>query len=378
MSSASEWISEQLPAMEAALEALVEQNSFSANREGGQRVVRLLEDVFGMPGLELERIGSERFADHLVMRTTGNGSAPIALVGHLDTVFPPGAFEGYRVDGSLRRGPGVLDMKGGLVVIAWALKALAMTDGLERVPPLRVVVVSDEEVGSPEGAPLIRSVVAGCRAALVFESGRANDDIVTERKGVGNLTAHATGVPAHAGNAYWEGSNAIWALSRFVDRAQSLSSRESGVTVNVGLIRGGSSKNTVPAEASAELDLRFPTKAAEDGVRRLLHEAAQDLGVAGASIKLENGTGRSPMEKVEGVGELVERYGACAHAHGLGRGEAKRQGGGSDGNTTSAMGIPTIDALGPRGKGFHTPDEYIEVSTLISRAQALADFLLGA
>jgi glutamate carboxypeptidase len=113
MSDAADWLGTQLPAMEAALAALVELNSFTGNREGGQRVVRLLEDVFAMPGLEAERIGSSRFADHLVFRSAGKGE-PIALVGHLDTVFPPGTFEGYRVDGALRRGPGVLDMKGGL------------------------------------------------------------------------------------------------------------------------------------------------------------------------------------------------------------------------------------------------------------------------
>ena len=172
MSHAADWLGSQLPAMEAALGALVEHNSFTGNREGGQRVVRLLEDVFAMPGLEGERVGSERFADHLISRSTGKpGVEPIALIGHLDTVFPPGTFEGYRVAGNLRRGPGVLDMKGGLVVIAWALKAIASTVGLNAIAPLRLVIVSDEEVGSPEGAPLLRLTIAGSQLALVFESG---------------------------------------------------------------------------------------------------------------------------------------------------------------------------------------------------------------
>jgi glutamate carboxypeptidase len=297
----------------------------------------------------------------------------VALVGHLDTVFPPGTFEGYRVDGPLRRGPGVLDMKGGLVVIGWALKALVTTGGgLHTLPPLRIVIVSDEEVGSPEGAPLIRHTLAGAQAALIFESGRANDAIVTQRKGVGNVTAHAQGRAAHAGNAYWEGENAIWALARFVDRAQQLSARDSDVTVNVGLISGGTSKNTVPAEAKAELDLRFPTAAAEAALRGALQAVAAET-----KIRLENGPGRTPMERLPGTAPLLAAYGACAHAHGLSKDEAPRQGGGSDGNTTAALGIPTLDALGPRGKGFHTHDEYIEAATLVSRAQALADFLIS-
>lgn len=378
MSDAADWLRTQLPAMEAALAALVDLNSFTAHREGGQRVVRLLEDVFAMPGLGGERVGSERFADHLVFRSEGkSGVAPIALVGHLDTVFPPGTFEGYRVDGALRRGPGVLDMKGGLVVIAWALKAIASTVGLGAIAPLRLAIVSDEEVGSPEGAPLLRQVIAGCQAALVFESGRANDAIVTQRKGTGSARAVATGKPAHAGNAYWEGANAIWALARFVDRVQSLSSRESGVTVNVGVVAGGTSKNTVPAEASAQLDLRFPTKVLADQLWAALHAAAEALGVEGAQVKVEPGAGRIPMEKLPGTEALMLRYAACARAHGLAADEAAPQGGGSDGNTAAAMGIPTLDALGPRGRFFHTPDEYIEVDTLLSRAQALADFLLS-
>lgn len=378
MSEASSWLSAQLPAMESALAALVEQNSFTANRDGGQRLVRLLEEVFRLPGLEAERVESMKYADHLVLRSAGRaGAGPVALIGHSDTVFPPGTFEGYRADGELRRGPGVLDMKGGLVTVAWALKAIATTVGLAAIPPLRLVIVSDEEVGSPEGAPLLRKVIDGCQAALVFESGRANDAIVTQRKGVASAFASASGKPAHAGNAYWDGVNAIWALSRFVDRVQGLSSQDAGVTVNVGKFEGGTSKNTVPAAARAELDLRFPTKAASDELWTKLHGATEGLGVDGATVKVEAGPGRLPMEKLPGTDALLQRYGGCAKAHGLAADEAPRQGGGSDGNTAAAMGIPTIDALGPRGKGFHTPDEYIEVGTLISRAQALADFLLS-
>jgi glutamate carboxypeptidase len=362
--------------MEAALRELVEVNSFTENPAGGRLVGELLAKHFS--GLAHEVVPSTRFADHHVFRSTGNGTAPVALLGHLDTVFPPGKFEGYRVDGDKRRGPGVLDMKGGLITIAWALKAVAQTAGLDAVPPLRVVVVADEEVGSPEGAPLIRSVIAGCGAALVFESGRANDAIVTERKGTGSVACHAHGKPAHAGNNYWDGANAIWSLSRFVDRVQHLSNKDAGVTVNVGTFHGGSTKNTVPAEATAELDLRFPTAAARAALLEALERAAKDAAVAGTSLELEVRGGRLPMERTAATAALVQRYGAHAKALGLSDAEAPRSGGGSDGNTAAAMGIPTIDALGPRGQHFHTPDEYIEVGTLVPRAVALARFLLGA
>lgn len=374
------WVADQLPSMEAALASLVEVNSYTGNRSGGLEVARLLDEAFSMPGLTREVVGSERYGDHRVYRSAGNGAAPLALLGHLDTVFPPGVFEGYRVDGELRRGPGVLDMKGGLVVMAWALKAVAQTVGLSAVPELRVIIVADEEVGSPEGALLINQVVPGSRAALVFESGRANDDIVTRRKGTGAAQVIAIGRAGHAGNAYWDSANAIWALSRFVDHAQRVSSKADEVTVNVGLISGGTAKNTVPADARAELDLRFPTRAAHDAVWVKLREAAAKAGeeVAGTSVSVTAGPERLPMEKLAGTAALYESYASCAKAHGLGHDEAPVQGGGSDGNTTVALGVPTIDALGPRGRHFHTPNEYIEIASMIPRTKALISWLLAA
>ncbi|GMU60497.1 MAG: glutamate carboxypeptidase [Myxococcaceae bacterium] len=362
--------------MEAALQELVQINSFSDNAAGAREAGRRLAAHFTLPGLAHEVVPSTRFGDHHVFRSSGNGAAPVALLGHLDTVFPPGVFEGYRVDGDKRRGPGVLDMKGGLVTIAWALKAVVHTAGLEAIAPLRIVVVADEEVGSPEGAPLIRRVIAGASACLVFESGRSNDAIVTQRKGTGNVLCRAHGKPAHAGNQYWEGASAIWSLARFIDRAQQLSDKAAGVTVNAGTFHGGTSRNTVPAEAVCELDLRFPTAVARAALLDSLKSAAEDAAKPGTRLELEVRGGRLPMERLPGTTALVERYGACAKAVGLSGTEAPRAGGGSDGNTAAAMGIPTIDALGPRGQHFHTPDEYIEVGTLVPRAVALARFLL--
>ncbi|MGZ3458553.1 MAG: M20/M25/M40 family metallo-hydrolase, partial [Archangium sp.] len=260
--AAARWLVGRLGEMEEALAALVEINSWTENAEGGRKVGTLLREQFALPGLVAEVVPSTRYADHLVFRSEGlAGRGPVALVGHLDTVFPPGKFEGYRRDGALRRGPGVLDMKGGLVVIAWTLKALAASGGLERLPPLRLVVVSDEEVGSPEGAGVIRSAIAGSQSCLVFESGRVGDAIITRRKGTGMATAVAHGKAAHAGNAHQEGANALWALARFVDRVQQLTDYPRGLTVNVGKVTGGQGKNTVPDHAVAEVDLRFCTRA---------------------------------------------------------------------------------------------------------------------
>lgn len=364
--------------MEEPLRALVEVNSFTDNREGGNAVGAHLRELFRVDGLSCTVVPSQRFADHLVFTSEGDpAQAPVALIGHLDTVFPPGKFEGYRVDGKLRRGPGVLDMKGGLVVVAWALKALERTVGLGALPPLRIVVVSDEEVGSPEGQGVIRSAIAGSQAALVFESGRANDAIITRRKGTGAITAHAHGKAAHAGNAHHEGANAIWALARFVDQVQSLTDYDRGVTVNVGKISGGQGKNTVPDEAQAQVDIRFCTH--EDGAALLqaFRAAATDAAqkVSGTRIELTGGMARDPLERSEASARLLEAYAACARESGLGASEAALVGGGSDASTSSSMGVPSIDGLGPRGKGFHTVDEHIEADTLVPKAQALARYL---
>jgi len=366
--------------MEAPLRALVEVNSFTDNPAGGREVGRQLQALYALAGLACEVVPSQRYADHLVFRSAGRaGAAPVLLVGHLDTVFPPGKFEGYRVEGALRRGPGVLDMKGGLVVIAFALRALAETGGLARLPPLRLVVVSDEEVGSPEGQGIIRREVAGAQAALVFESGRANDAIITRRKGTGMLVVTAHGKAAHAGNAHAEGANALWALSRFVDRVQGLTDYARGVTVNVGKVVGGQGKNTVPDHAQAHVDLRFETHADAEALLAAARLAAAEsaASVPGTRLALEGGVARPPLEKTPGSEALMQAYAACAKACGLGHGEAALVGGGSDASTTSAAGVPSIDGLGPRGKGFHTVDEFIEAETLVPKAQALARMLLA-
>lgn len=380
------WLEERATPMEGTLAELVEINSFTENAEGGRSVARLLSELFAIEGFSSRHVASSKFADHLIFEsvpsaasssTSSGGAGPVALVGHLDTVFPPGTFEGYRRDGDLARGPGVLDMKGGLVVVAWALRALAEHGAFENHPGVRVVIVSDEEVGSPEGKAVIEAAVGGSQAALVFESGRKNDLVVTRRKGTGAVTVTAHGKAAHAGNAHKEGANAIWALAKFVDEAQRLTDYARGITVNVGKFTGGTTKNTVPDQAAALVDFRFETRADGEAVATALRDIAARTAasVQGTRIDVEGGIARSPLERTDASAALLEAYGVAARAAGLGFGEAPLIGGGSDASTTSAMGIASIDGLGPRGIGFHTKDEQIEVGTLVRKAVALARFL---
>ncbi len=378
---AAAWLTDKGPAMEETLAPLVAINSFTENVTGGNEVGTRLTSLFREVGLEARVEPSKVFADHLVfMSPSDTAAAPVALVGHLDTVFPPGVFEGYSRDGDLARGPGVLDMKGGLIVVLYALRALAASGGLSDIAPLRLVIVADEEVGSPEGQKVIERAIAGSRACLVFEAGRARDAIITRRKGTGAVTATAYGVAAHAGNQHAEGKNAIWALSRFVDRAQALTDYARGITVNVGKVAGGQGKNTVPDRAEAWLDLRFCSRADAESVIVSLGDAARAAAasVEGTRIELDGGIARLPLEKTAASEALCKEYGACARESGLGDEEAALIGGGSDASTSSSMGIPSIDGLGPRGKGFHTKDEQVEVLSLVPKAQALARFLAAS
>jgi len=362
------------------LERWVRINSFTGNIAGCNRVADELIAGFDLPGLRVERRPGAACGDHLVWRTPeweAERARRVVLIGHHDTVFPPGLFETWHTDGTLLRGPGVLDMKGGLAVVRTALAALADA-GLLIELPLAVASVADEETGSSDSRTMLEELARGAAAALVFEAGRVNDQIVTRRKGTGKLTIEAHGRAAHAGHDPAAGVNAIWALARLVDAAQRLGDEAAGITVNVGVFAGGTSANTVPAHARCELDFRFVRGPDGHALIAALEHAAQTIaGDGGARFALAGGVKRMPLEPSDDSATLAGAYGACAEAEGLGGGEAALMGGGSDANTVSAIGVPAIDALGPRGRGFHTLDEQVEVATLRPRVRALVRFLVG-
>ena len=354
----------------------VEINSYTSNIEGVNRVGELLREAFSLPALSCRVIAGEAgYGDHLVWRTGASGP-PIVLVGHHDTVFPPGHFEGWREEGNRAIGPGALDMKGGLAVIRTTLAALQDAGVLGKLP-IVVISVSDEEVGSPSSAPHLRDIATGAACALVFESGRANDMIITRRKGVGAMTVTAHGKAAHSGNNHKDGANAIWALSKFVDAAQQLTDYAKGVTVNVGQFSGGTSKNTVPERAECKLDLRYQTVADAEALVAGLRAAAAAVNIPGVHLEVQGGVNRLPLERTDASAALRDEYAACARAAGLGDGEAPLLGGGSDANTVAPLGVPAIDGLGPRGAGFHTTSEYVELDTFLPKAEALLRFLYG-
>ena len=371
-------VSRRMPELWQLVEAWVGINSHTGNHAGCNRMADELTRAFALPGVTVRRVAGAGSGDHLAVTTDAWGTRPgTVLVGHHDTVFPPGTFEGFRRDELNVYGPGVLDMKGGLAIVRTALAALAEVGALAALP-IAVISVADEETGSVDGRRVIEQVARDANAGLVFEAGRMTDAIVTRRKGTGKLVVTAVGKPAHAGNDLSLGINAIWALARFIDRVQALGAADGSVTVNVGLVAGGTAANTVPAEARCEIDLRITEPAQGDPLLAAIERAAREVGEAtGAKFSIAGGLRRQPLERLPGTAALVERYAAAARLEGLQADEAPLVGGGSDANTLAALGVPAIDGLGPRGRLFHTPDEFAVIATFEPRVRALVRYLLA-
>jgi glutamate carboxypeptidase len=372
-------LADRQAALVSLLESLVSVNSYSGHAAGVNAVGNLLIEALAALPLNLTVSSGETGVRHLSFASARAELAPsLLLIGHHDTVFPPGEFEGYTVVGDHAKGPGVLDMKGGLAMIVQVLHALHDAGLLDQLP-LRFVSVGDEELGSPTSRAFLEELAGSARAALVFEAGRLGDALITSRRGSGYAKVVAHGKAAHAGNALAEGRSAIWALSKLVDQVSAHNGKIPGSSANVGLIRGGTARNTVPEQALAELDLRFGDEAGQQALAQLLGEAARaaERAVEGTRIEVDMQITRKPWVKTAASSALAARYGAAQRAAGLLASEADLIGGGSDANTVGALGLPAIDGLGPRGSGFHTKHEQIELSSLRPKSEALLRFLIA-
>lgn len=371
--------SEQVP----FLARLVEQPSCSREPEDVELAAKILDERAEGLGLRTTRLPDPDgfYADHRLYQTEGTGpdDASLGLVGHVDTVFPREmGFFGFERDGDTAHGPGVLDMKSGLSSIFFALEAVReVTGGLSF--PLRVIVNSDEEVGSRSSHAHFGRLAPSLREALVFEAGRARDEIVIRRKGTGSFQIIARGRAAHAGLAHADGVNAIEALALVLPKVGELTDYDRGLTFNVGLVRGGSSANTVPAEARCDIDSRLIDPADDPrgvaALERVVAEAELPARLAGATLELKGLYHRPPMVDTHESRELMRRYGAQAVKVGLSDQDAPLQGGGSDANLLAAAGVPVIDGLGPSGSGIHRTDERCSLDSLRRRTIALARFL---
>ena len=307
------------------------------------------------------------------------GGPRVLLIGHMDTVFDPGtaAERPFAIDADgIARGPGVTDMKSGLLAGLYAVKALLAAGPLpfER---LTYVANPDEEIGSPSSTPHVREIAAESDVCLVLECARANGDIVSSRKGILDARVRVVGRAAHAGVEPEKGRSAIVAAADLVTRLHALNGRWDGVTINVGVIEGGTRPNVVAERCSFEVDVRAVRRAdleaAEAEIRAML---AGPLAVPDVTAELEPMARWWPMEKLERSGRLVEHAQAVARRLGFEVRDAAT-GGASDANTTSGMGVASIDGLGPIGGMDHSPAEYLEVASIVPRTALLAGLLLA-
>jgi glutamate carboxypeptidase len=345
------------------LRELVELESPTGDHEGlravGERVASELERADG----EVTFLG-----DHLRAELPGTGE-PLLLLGHLDTVWERGTLERmpFRVEGDRAYGPGAYDMKAGLVVMLDAIRRA----GEER-RPLRVFLTADEEIGSPTGGPLLQEAAGGVAAALVLEPPSGSGALKTARKGLARYRLVVGGQAAHAGHGPDAGASAVEELAHQILRMKALADRERGITVNVGVVRGGIRENVVADHAEAWIDVRVTH--ADDAKRVDAALRALTPELEGTTLRLEGGVTRPPLERSPGAARLFEQ----AREHGRGLGLDLREassGGGSDGNLVGAVGVPVLDGLGAEGGGAHARHEHVLVASLPVRAKLVAALL---
>jgi glutamate carboxypeptidase len=298
---------------------------------------------------------------------------PILLLGHLDTVWPLGTLKGmpFRVAKGRAWGPGVLDMKAGVAMALTAISILQEQRRLKR--PVIMLLNSDEEVGSTVSRPVTEKLALECEAVYVLEPAQGLEGAYkTARKGIGNYRVSVKGVAAHSGVDFERGHSAIAELARQVVRITGFTELERGTTVNVGTIQGGTRSNVIAAEAEAEVDVRIVR--ARDAAR--VEKQFRSLRVFDnkCSLHVEGGVDRPPMERTRGTVALYKRAAAYACALGFDLKEAAT-GGGSDGNFTSALGVPTLDGMGAVGEGAHAAHESIVLEHLAQRTALLAAML---
>jgi glutamate carboxypeptidase len=341
------------------------------------RCVTLLEGWIKASGGKSRR-SRQKAAGDLLMGRFGpvrSAAKPLMLLGHLDTVWPLGTLKKmpFRVGEGRAWGPGVLDMKAGVVMALSALSILQETGQLSR--PVMLLLNSDEETGSDHSRALTESLAKRCGAVFVLEPAQGVPGAYkTARKGVANYRLQVQGVAAHSGVDFAQGHSAVLELGRQIERASAFTNPARGITVNAGVIGGGTRSNVVPAEAWAEFDVRIAK--AVDAQR--IDRRFRTLRPVDRQCRLEvsGGLNRPPMERTAGTVTLFRRAATMAAGLGFQLQEAAT-GGGSDGNFTSALGIPTLDGMGAVGEGAHARHESILLDALVPRTALLAAMIGG-
>lgn len=367
------YFEERREQMIETIRQLVEVESPSDNKQAVDRLGALLAGRFEKLGGHAKFHRTPNFGDHLQVDFAGkHGGKPVLLLGHLDTVYPLGSLKSmpFRVGEGRLWGPGTFDMKSGIAFILHAVEALRAWHGDQLPRPLTVLLVSDEEVGSDTSRRITENLARKSSAVLVLEPAHGLKGAVkTARKGVGEYVLKVIGKSAHSGLDFEKGESAIVELARQIIAISGLVDLKRGLTLNVGTIQGGTRTNVVPGEASAVFDVRIARINDATGIDRKL----RSLKPFNRKCKLEitGGINRPPMERTPSIVALYKKAGDIAKQLGWKLEEAA-VGGGSDGNFTAGLGIPTLDGLGGVGEGAHGSHESVVISELPRRAALLA------
>jgi len=360
--------------LKARLRELVEVESPSEDKAAVDRAGELVATWAEEAGGTLRRHRQKAFGDVLELRFGAARSkrGRVLLLGHLDTVWPMGTLKKMpwrEAEGKLW-GPGVLDMKAGVVM---ALEAVSALRELELERPVTLLLVSEEEVGSPVSRAITERLARECAAVLVLEPAQGLA-YKTARKGVGNYELRVEGVGSHAGVDFGSGHSAVLEMARLVEKVSGFTDLSKGLTVNVGVVSGGTRSNVVAAECIAEVDVRIAK--AKDAVRVERMFRALKVTDKACRLTLTGGINRPPMERKAGTVALFRMAQRLAAEMGLTLEEAST-GGGSDGNFTAAMGVATLDGMGAVGAGAHAAHEHVEVKYLVERTVLLAGVIAG-
>ena len=361
-------------ALLATIRELVEIESPSDNKPALDRIGKFLAEKFAAVGGGPRIHHASKFGDNLQIDFRGGADVkPVLLLGHFDTVYPLGTLANmpcHVVDGRMH-GPGVLDMKSGIAMMLHVIQALRAWYG-ELPRPVTVFLVSDEEIGSYSSRKITEALARESAAVLVLEPAGPRGAVKTARKGVGEYTLQVHGVAAHAGLDPGQGHSAILELSRQISAISKMNSLKLGVSVNPGVIRGGTRTNVIAAEATVVFDARI-THAKQAAVVDRKFRSLKPFDKQ-CRLTIEGGINRLPMERSAGVVALYRKAQAVAK-HTDWKLEEAAVGGGSDGNFTAGIGIPTLDGMGGSGQGAHAIHEHIVISELPRRALLLAGMI---
>jgi glutamate carboxypeptidase len=361
--------------MVALLGNLVKIDSGTYTKEGLNQMAELIGRRLKDLGFQVQRLPQADLGDHLLARKEGPSAKKLFCIGHMDTVFPENEAQRrpFRIEGEKAFGPGVIDMKGGLVVLLFALQALReQQPDLYKKIQMTLLFNSDEEIISPSSTPIVVQEAKGADTVCIFEPIRHRGQVLTKRKGVGRYSLNVYGKAAHAGENPESGISAIQALAKKILDLHALNDYKRGLTVNVGIIKGGSRFNVIADQASAEIDVRILAHSQEEIIQKEFQRICQSQA-DGVRLELTGGVLFPPMLKTGRSLELLRLVQEAGKDLNLAI-EETMTGAGSDGNHASYY-APTIDGLGPQGTGAHSPDEVLFVPTLVERAKLFALFV---